>query len=106
MCAEDVIVSRGPGLLGGFLGPRDLVFVNGFCARSSLFTLKISVSAVELGFEDDFWGTRDSVFVKGLSVMNSLCAKKMSSSAIELGFEDYFWDTRDSVFINGFVCHE
>ena len=68
------------------MGPRDLVFVNGFCARSSLFTLKISASAVELGFEDDFWDTRDSVFIKGLCVRSSLCAQKMSSSAVELGF--------------------
>jgi hypothetical protein len=27
--------------------------------------MKISASAVELGFEDDFWGSRDSVFVNG-----------------------------------------
>ena len=86
--------------------PRDLVFINGFRASDSLCTLRISLLAVELGFEDYFWDTGDSVFVNGLSVMNSLCAKKMSSSAVELGFEDYFWDTRDSVFINGFVCHE
>ena len=66
MCKEDVIVSRRTGLRGLFLGPRDLVFVNSYCVRSSLFTLKISASAVELGFEDDFWDTRDSVFIKGL----------------------------------------
>ena len=72
------------------MGPRDLVFVNGFCARSSLFTLKISASAVELGFEDDFWDTRDSVFVNGLCVRSSICAHMMSSSAVELGFVDDF----------------
>jgi len=34
--------------------------------------VKISVSAVELGFEDDFWDCRDSVFIKGLSVRSSV----------------------------------
>jgi hypothetical protein len=53
--------------------------------------LKILVSAVELGFEDDFWDTRDSVFINGLSVRNILFAQKMSASAIELGFLDDFW---------------
>ena len=46
--------------------PRDLVFINGFLGSSSLRRMKISASAVEFGFEDDFWGTRDSVFVNGL----------------------------------------
>ena len=53
--------------------------------------MKILVSAVELGFEDDFWDTRDSVFINGLSVRNILFAQKMSASAIELGFLDDFW---------------
>jgi hypothetical protein len=48
------------------------------------------MSAVELGFEDDFWDSRDSVFINGLSVSSSLFAQKMSASAIELGFLDYF----------------
>jgi hypothetical protein len=48
--------------------------------------LKISASAVELGFEDEFWDTRDSVFVYGLSVSSSLFAQKMSASVVELGF--------------------
>ena len=52
--------------------------------------MKISASAVELGFEDEFWDTRDSVFVYGLSVSSSLFAQKMSASAVELGFEDEF----------------
>jgi len=60
--------------------------VNGFLASSSLCTLKISASAVERGFEDEFWDTRDSVFVNGLSVSSSLVAQKMSASAVELGF--------------------
>jgi len=47
------------------LGPRVLVFVNGFLASSSLCTLKISASALELGVEDDFWDNRDSVFING-----------------------------------------
>jgi len=47
------------GFLDDFLGPRVLVFVNGFWASSSLSTLNISASAVELGFEDDFWDSRD-----------------------------------------------
>jgi hypothetical protein len=64
--------------------------------------MKISASAVELGFEDDFWDSRDSIFINGLSIMSILFAQKMSVSAVELGFLDDFWDTRDSVFINGF----
>jgi hypothetical protein len=56
------------------LGPRDLVFVNGFSTSSSLCTLKISASAVELGFEDDFWYNRDSVVINGLSVRSILFA--------------------------------
>jgi hypothetical protein len=53
--------------------------------------LKISASAVELGFEDDFWVGRDSFFVNGLSVRSSLLAQKMSASDVELGFLDDFW---------------
>jgi hypothetical protein len=52
--------------------------------------LKISASAVELGFEDDYWDDRDSVFIKGLSLRSSLFAQKMSSSAVELGFLPIF----------------
>jgi hypothetical protein len=91
MGAEDVSVSRTTGLLGWFLGPRDLVFVNVFWGSSSLCRLKISPLAVELGFEDDFWDTRDSFFVNGLSVRSSLFGPKMSASAVELGFLDDFW---------------
>jgi hypothetical protein len=53
--------------------------------------LKISASAVELGFEDDFWDGRDSVFINGLSVRSILFAQKMSASDVELGFLDNFW---------------
>jgi hypothetical protein len=52
--------------------------------------LKISASAVELGFEDDFWDARDSVFINGLSVRSILFTKKMSASDVELGFLDDF----------------
>jgi hypothetical protein len=53
--------------------------------------LKISASAVELGFEDDFWEGRDSVFINGLSVRSSFFAQKMSVSAVKLGFLADFW---------------
>jgi hypothetical protein len=49
------------GFMDDFLGPRVLVFVNGFWASSSLCILKMSASAVELRFEDEFWDSRDSV---------------------------------------------
>ena len=52
---------------------------------------KISASAVELGFEDDFWDCRVSVFINGLSVRSILFAQKMSTSHVELGFLDDFW---------------
>ena len=55
------------------------------------------MSAVEVGFEDDFWDSRDSVFVNGFSVSNSLCSLKMSASVIELGILDDFWDTKGSL---------
>jgi ethanolamine utilization microcompartment shell protein EutS len=64
--------------------------------------MKISASAVELGFEDEFWDTRDSVFVNGFSVSNSLFAQKMSASAVELGFFDVFLGQTVLVFFNGF----
>jgi hypothetical protein len=53
--------------------------------------LKISASAVELGFEDDFLDGRDSVFINGLSVMSILFAQNMSASDVELGLLDDFW---------------
>jgi hypothetical protein len=52
--------------------------------------LKISASAVEMGYEDDFWDNRDSVFINGLSVRSILFAQKMSASDVELGFLDDF----------------
>jgi hypothetical protein len=53
--------------------------------------LKISASAVELGFEDDFWDARDSVFINGLYIRSILFAQKMSASDVELGFVAHFW---------------
>jgi hypothetical protein len=70
---------------------RVLVFVNGFSTSSSLCILKISASAIELGFEVDIWDSRDSVFLNGLSVRNNLFKQMMSASAVELGFLDDFW---------------
>jgi len=84
------------------LGPRVLVFVNGFSTSISLCTMKISASAVELGFEDDFWESRDSVFLNGLSIGSILFAQKMSASAVELGFLDDYLGPRVLVFVNVF----
>ena len=64
--------------------------------------MKISASAVELGFEDDFWDSRDSDFINGLSVRSILFAEKMSASAVELGFLDDYLGPRVLVFVNGF----
>jgi hypothetical protein len=64
--------------------------------------LKISLSAVELGFEDDFWDSKDSVCINGLSVRSSLFKQNMSASPIELGFLDDFLGPRVLVFVNGF----
>ena len=64
--------------------------------------MKISASAVELGFEGDYWDSRDSLFINGLSVRSSLFAQKMSASARELGFLDDFLGPRVLVFVNGF----
>jgi len=47
------------------LGHRALVFINGLSVRNSLFALKMSASAVELGFMDDFLGLGVLVFVNG-----------------------------------------
>jgi hypothetical protein len=64
--------------------------------------LKISASAVELGFEVDFWDSKDSVCINGLSVRSSLFKQNMSASPIELGFLDDFLGPRVLVFVNGF----
>jgi len=59
------------------LGPRVLVFVNGFYGSSILCRLKMSASAVELGFLDDFLGPRVLVFVNGFLGNGSLCRLKI-----------------------------
>jgi hypothetical protein len=64
--------------------------------------MKISASAIELGFEDDYWDNRDSVFIKGLSVKSSLFPQKMLASAVQLGSLDDFLGPRVLVFVNGF----
>ena len=64
--------------------------------------MKISASAVELRFEDDFWDRRDSFFINSLSVKSILFAQKMSASDVELGFLDDFLGPRVLVFVNGF----
>ena len=63
--------------------------------------LKISASAVELGFKDDFWDGRDSVLINVLSVRSILVAQKMSASDVELGFWMIF-GSQDLIFVNGF----
>jgi len=72
-------------------GPLVLVVLNGFWASNSLRTLKISSSAIELVFEDDFGNSRESVFVHCFRASSSLCALKMTASAVELGLLDDFW---------------
>jgi hypothetical protein len=42
--------------------------------------MKISASAVELGFEVDFWDNRDLVFINSLSVRSSIFAEDISVS--------------------------
>jgi hypothetical protein len=46
-----------------FWDSRDSVFINGLSVRISLFAQKMSASAVELGFLDDFLGPRVLLFV-------------------------------------------
>jgi hypothetical protein len=43
------------GFEDDFWEGRDSFFVNGLSVKSSLFAQKMSASAVELGFLDDFW---------------------------------------------------
>jgi len=65
-----------------FLVRRDPVFVNGFSVSSSLYALKMSAVAVELGFLDDFWVPSDPVFNNGFWASSSLYALKMSVWAV------------------------
>ena len=64
--------------------------------------MKISASAIKLGFEDEFWDCRDAVFVNGLFVSSSIFAPKMAASAVELGLLDDYLGPRFLVFVNGF----
>jgi hypothetical protein len=48
-----------------FWDNRDSVFIKGLSFRSSLFAQKMSASAVELGFLDDFLGPGVLVFFNG-----------------------------------------
>jgi hypothetical protein len=63
--------------------------------------VKISASAVELGFEDDFWESRDFVFINDLSVRSSICAEDVSVRR-GTGFLEDFLGPRVLVFVNGF----
>ena len=64
--------------------------------------MKMSASAVELRFKDEFWDSRGSVFSYGLTVTISLFLQKMSASAVELCFLDDFLGPRVLVFVNVF----
>ena len=48
-----------------FWESRDKVFINCLSVRSCLFAQKMSASAIELGFMDDFFGPGVLVFVNG-----------------------------------------
>jgi hypothetical protein len=53
------------GFEDGFWDNRDSVFIKGLFVRSRLFAEKMSASAIELGFLDDFLGPGVLVFVNG-----------------------------------------
>ena len=48
-----------------FWDSRESVFINDLSVRSSLLAQKMSASAIELGFLDDFLGPMVLVFVNG-----------------------------------------
>ena len=54
MYNEEFSVSRELGFEDDFSDSKDSVFVNSFSVTSSLCAQKMSASAVELGFKDDF----------------------------------------------------
>jgi len=70
MYIEDFSVSHRNGFKDDFWDTRDSVFVNGLSVRSSLFAEKMSASAVEVGFLDEFLGPRVLVFDNGFSASN------------------------------------
>ena len=55
MHIEDFSVRRRTGFRGYFCDNSDSVFINSFSVSRSLCAQKMSASAVELGFLDDFW---------------------------------------------------
>ena len=55
MYNEEFSVRRQLGFDDDFSDSKDSIFVNGFSVTSSLCAQKMSASAVELGFLDDFW---------------------------------------------------
>jgi hypothetical protein len=65
MYIEDLSVSGRTGFRGYFWDNRDSVFIKGLSVRSSLFAQKMSASAVELGFLDNFLGPGVLVFFNG-----------------------------------------
>ena len=56
MYIEDFSVSRRTAFEDDFWDSRDSVFIKGLFVRSSLFAQKMSASAVELRFLDDYLG--------------------------------------------------
>jgi hypothetical protein len=65
MYIEDFSVTVELRFEDEFWDTRDSVFVNGLSIRSSLFAQKMSASAVELSFFDDFLGPGVLVFING-----------------------------------------
>ena len=65
MYIEDFSISGRTGFRGLLLDSRESVFINGLSVRSSLFLQKMSASAIEVCFLDDFMGPRVLVFVNG-----------------------------------------
>ena len=65
MYIEYFSVSRRTAFEDDFWDSRDSGVIKGLSIRSSLFPQKMSVSAVQLGFLDDFLVPRVLVFVNG-----------------------------------------
>ena len=65
MCIEYFSVTRRTAFEDDFWDSRDSFFIKGLSFRSSLFAQKMSASAVQLGFFDDFFGHSVLVFVNG-----------------------------------------
>jgi hypothetical protein len=65
MYIEDFSVSRRTAFEDDFWDSRDSVVIKGLSLRSSLFVQKMSASALELLFLDDFFSPGLLVFVNG-----------------------------------------